>query len=119
MESGAYWDSEQGSMKTYDEARTKGETFKKRLGAESVAQLHGLSADTVNNAALWNESTDPGFTAFAPSVDRYVVPRSPGQVFDRAETQKIPLLAGFIGNEQFPFLSQSLPHRSTTEYREV
>ena len=60
LQSGAYWDSEHGSLETFSGARTRGENLKQKLGVSSLAELRSLSANTVNNAALWNSSTDPG-----------------------------------------------------------
>ncbi|KAJ5150234.1 hypothetical protein N7448_001812 [Penicillium atrosanguineum] len=95
IESGAYWDSEHGSIETFSHARTKGKSFKKKLNVSSIAQLRALPVDTVVNAALWNPSLDPGFTAFAPNTDKFVVPKEPAEIFDLAQTQQIPPLGRF------------------------
>ena len=116
MESGAYWDSEHGSIEPFRDARSQGSAFMRKIGATSVTELRQLPADTINSAALWNESTDPGITAFAPSVDRYVVRTAPAHVFDLARSQRIPLLAGFNADEQYLFLSRALPHNTPAQY---
>ncbi|KAJ5611168.1 hypothetical protein N7510_007887 [Penicillium lagena] len=118
MESGSYWDSEHGSLRTYSEARLQGASFEAKLGVKSVHQLRALSADIVNNAAPWNESTDPGITAFAPSIDKYVIPDYPGKIFDLGQTQKVPLLAGFNAGEDLAFLPRALPHSNPTQFRD-
>lgn len=105
MESRSYWESEHGSIETFEEARNRGQKVANRLNATSVAELRALSADVVNAAGPWNENLDPGLTAFAPNIDNYVVPNEPAKVFDLAQTQQIPLLAGFNVGEQVLFLT--------------
>lgn len=116
MESGAYWDSEHGSPETFEQARDKGSAFAAKLGADSVSTLRRLSAEEVNNAGPWNVSTDPGLTAFAPNIDKYVVPAEPAETFQLAKTQQVPLLAGFNKGESVPFLSRALPHSTPEIY---
>ena len=118
MESGAYWDSEHGSIRTFGEARRQGAAFQLALGCTSVAQLRALPADTVNDAALWNSSTDPGLTAFAPSIDTYVIPIVPAEAFQTGRAQKVPVLAGFNGAEELAFLSRAVPHATSHEYKQ-
>ena len=116
LESGAYWDSEHGSIESFQDARQKGDQFEQKLGATTVAELRSLPATTINNAALWNSSTDPGITAFAPSIDNYVVTKVPAATFSQGQTQKIPILAGFNLDEEFLFLPRALPHSTTQQY---
>jgi para-nitrobenzyl esterase len=73
-ESGAFWDSEHGSLATFDEAHACGVAFAERLGAPSIAALRAMSAEQLNTAATWNFTRDPGTTAFSPNIDRSVVP---------------------------------------------
>lgn len=118
LESGAYWDSEHGSIQNFSDARSQGQQFQEKLNATSAAQLRALPAATVNNAALWNSSTDPGITAFAPSIDRYVVREVPAAVFDKGQTPNVPILAGFNADEEFLFLPRAIPHSTPGEYRQ-
>lgn len=116
MESGAYWDSEHGSLESFEQSRAKGLAFAASFGAHSVSSLRKLSAEEVNNAGPWNISTDPGLTALAPNIDRYVVPTEPAEVFQLAKTHQVPLLAGFNSGEAVPFLSKALPHNTPEMY---
>ncbi|KAF3395117.1 Para-nitrobenzyl esterase [Talaromyces pinophilus] len=116
MESGAYWDSEHGSLETFEQARAKGSAFAAKLGARSISDLRELSAEEIDNAGPWNFSTDPGLTAFAPNIDKYVVPTEPAETFQSAKTQQVPLLAGFNKGEAIPFLSRALPHSTPEIY---
>ena len=119
FESGAYWESEHGSIRTFDEARSQGEAFLRSQGVQTVKQLRSVSATQIRSAALWNSSTDPGITAFAASIDKYVVPVAPSVAFDQGRTQKVPILAGFNADEQALFLSRALPHNTTAAYRQA
>lgn len=116
LESGAYWDSEHGSLQNFTEARSMGTAFQEKLNVTSVAELRDLSAQSVNDAALWNSSTDPGITAFAPSIDHYVVTAVPASAFESGQTQGVPILAGFNANEEYLFLPRALPHSTAAEY---
>ncbi len=118
-ESGAFWDSPYGSLPTFEEARDRGVAFTKRLGASSIAALRALPAEQVNAAAMWNFSTHPRMTAFAPSIDRYVVPEVPATRYLRNEQLAIPLLAGWNATEQWPFLPLALPHQTAQEFRQA
>ncbi|KAL7908468.1 carboxylesterase type B [Trichoderma velutinum] len=116
LESGAYWESEHGSMTTFSEARQRGLALKQKLNASSIAELRSLPAEEVNQAALWSASTDPGFTVFAPSIDHYVVPTAPSVIFDHGDEQRVPILAGINAHEEDLFLSRSLPHQTSEDY---
>lgn len=116
MESGAYWESEHGSLETFSQARAKGKRFQEKMGAASIEALRAISAAEVNNATLWTMVSDPGVQAFAPNVDKYVVTAPPSQIFDSGKTRQIPLLGGFNSGEQLLFLTRVLPHDNATEF---
>ncbi|PKK48229.1 hypothetical protein CI102_7858 [Trichoderma harzianum] len=116
LESGAYWESDHGSLTTFSEARQRGLALQQKLNASSIAELRSLPAEQVNNAALWDLSTDPGSTVFAPSIDHYVVPTAPSVVFDNRDEQPVPVLAGFNAREEDFFLAHSLPHETSEDY---
>lgn len=110
LESGAYWESDHESLTTFSEARERGLALQQKLNTWSIVELRYLPADEVNNAALWDLSTDPGSTVFAPSIDHCVVPRAPSVVFDHRDEQPVPILVGFNAREEDFLLAHSLPH---------
>ena len=116
-ESGAFWDGRDGAVEPYATARQRGVAFASRVGAASIAQLRAMPATVLNAAAPWNFSTNPAVTAFAPNVDRYVVPEAPAARFVRGEQMHVPLLAGWNAAEEFPFDALGLPHHSAQEFR--
>ena len=118
-ESGAFWDSEHGSLSTFDEARARGAAFADQLGATSLAALRRMSAEQLNAAATWTFATDPGTTAFSPNIDRYVVPEVPAARYLRGEQLHIPLLAGWNAVEEWPFRSRAWPHRTARDFRQA
>ncbi|RFU24673.1 hypothetical protein B7463_g11663, partial [Scytalidium lignicola] len=109
LESGAWWDSEHGSLNTYQQARTAGLAFQKTLGAKDITGLRKLSAATIMAANIWDPNSDPALTSFSPSIDNYVLPATPGTIFARGEQAKIPLLAGWTSEEETLFLGRSPP----------
>jgi len=44
-ESGAFWDSQYGSLFTFDEAHARGLAFAKRMGATSIVDLRAMPAE--------------------------------------------------------------------------
>ncbi|KKP04938.1 hypothetical protein THAR02_02959 [Trichoderma harzianum] len=97
-------------------ARERGLALQQKLNTWSIVELRYLPADEVNNAALWDLSTDPGSTVFAPSIDHCVVPTAPSVVFDHRDEQPVPILVGFNAREEDFFLAHSLPHQTSEEY---
>jgi para-nitrobenzyl esterase len=116
-QSGAFWDTIHGSLSTFAEARARGALLAERLHASSIAALRALPAEDVNTAALWDFSQDPGFTAFSPSIDGFVVPDVPMARYQRGQQLRVPLLAGWNGAEHFPFHDMALPHATAEEFR--
>jgi para-nitrobenzyl esterase len=118
-QSGAFWDSEHGSLATLDEAHARGVAFAKRLGADSITALRAIPAETLNAQATWNFTQDPGITAFGPHVDGHVVLEVPAARYLRGEQLRIPLLAGWNDVEDLPFRSRALPHGTAQELRDA
>lgn len=77
LKSGASWDSEAGPLETFAQAKAQGAAFQQKVGASSVAALRAMSADAINAVAPWSITTDPKLTAFAPSLDNYVLTDNP------------------------------------------
>ena len=65
-ESGAFWDSEHGSIATHEQALARGTALSATMNAPTLADLRGIPADRLAAATAWNPATDPGQTAFAP-----------------------------------------------------
>lgn len=108
-QSGAWWDSEHGSIETREEARARGIALANRLGGGSVAKLRALPPEELSRKTAWNFLLDPGATAFAPNIDGEVVPISPGQTYAEGRQHKIPLLAGWNAEEHSYFGARALP----------
>ena len=112
-ESGAFWDSEHGSIATHAEALARGTAFSTRVSAPTIDDLRAVAPAALMAASAWNPATDPGVTAFGPSIDGQVLQDSPADVFARGEQAHVPLLAGFTSAEDVPlFDPRALPHSS-------
>jgi para-nitrobenzyl esterase len=68
---------------------------------------------------LWDFTTHPGTTAFAPNIDGFVIPEPPASRFYAGKQMKIPLLVGWNAHEDFPFRALSLPHANAEQFREA
>lgn len=118
IQSGAFWDSEHGSAQTRSEARRRTSKLKNVFGSTSIAELRNVEATVLNNATLWDPRTDPGITAFGPTMDGLVIPMAPARAFLAGRVNNISLLAGFNAAEESFFLSRAPPHSSLSVYYE-
>ena len=116
-QSGAYWDSEHGSISTRDEAQARGRELLTRMRVSTVDQLRTLPANVLRQATAWNFLLDPGTTAFAPNIDGFVVPDAPGAIFERGEQSDVPLLAGWNQEDHTFFMARALPAKSPNALR--
>ena len=116
-QSGAFWDGPYGPLEDRHDAQARGTAFVQRHAAGSIEALRALPAEQLNAAALWDFSTNPAETAFSPNVDGHVVPIEPPARFARGEQMRIPLLAGWVQDEGYPFAALGLPHRTAGEFR--
>jgi len=115
MESGAFWDSEHGSIATHQEQLSKGAAFVASFPPGT--DLRSVDAATITQHAPWDYVSDPGVMvpgnlAFAPSVDGDVLRLSPAEVFARNAELNVPLLAGWNAAEYFLFTPRALPYSS-------
>jgi len=117
-QSGAFWDSEHGSLATFEESRTRGRTFMKKVQAKNLTKLRSIPAKKLIKASRWKLSLDPGTSAFGPNIDGYVIPRAPGTTFMLGKQAKIPLLAGWNTREDSHFQPRALPHKSLKEFHD-
>jgi para-nitrobenzyl esterase len=71
-----------------------GEEFAKSLGAQSLADLRSLSADSLLSA-----SARFGLFRFSRSLDGYFFPKDPVEIFANGEQSHVPLLVGWNSEE--------------------
>lgn len=90
-ESGAFWESPKGLMRSHAAATQIGAHLGAGIGATNLVQLRQASA-----AQLMADPTEP---AYSPSVDGYVLPTDPNARFAAGMQLKVPLLAGTNANE--------------------
>ena len=115
-ESGAYWDYAYGSLQTFHEARQLGRELQKTLGVHSLTQLRGLSPDKLVSAMPYNPE-QPKPTLFGPSIDGYVLPTAPAEVFALGSQAKVPLIAGFNAGEGVVFAPEGFPHDTPRHFQ--
>ena len=86
-------------------SETLGERLTRALGAVGVAELRGMEA-----RALVEAASKAGHQPFG-TIDGKVLPRQLVEVFDRGEQAKVPLLAGYNSGEirSMRFLAPSVP----------
>ena len=90
-ESGAFWETPKGVMKSHVMASQTGAHLGAALGASTLAALRNLSA-----SQLMADPTEP---AYSPSVDGYVLPSDPASRFAAGLQNDVPLLEGQNADE--------------------
>lgn len=118
-ESGAFQESEHGSIATRAAALERGQALAARLTGGNIAALRAISADELLAQSSWSFQTDPVTTAFSPSVDGYVLPDCPANIFSQGKQNDVPLLAGRNGSEGYIFLSGALPYTSSSAFQQA
>jgi para-nitrobenzyl esterase len=108
-QSGAFLDSDQGSMSTSLQAREQGVALSADVGASGIEDLRAIPADRLNSIAR----------GFYPSLDGYVLPEDPAAAFANGRQVDVPLLAGWNDAEYSSFMSRALPHATAEEFREA
>lgn len=116
-ESGAFWDSENGSIPTKAEAQARGLAFADRLGGGTIAGLRAIPADRLNRACPWNFLRNPIMDTFTPNIDGHVIPATPTIAFEQGLQADVPLLAGWNRDEHAFFVARALPHRPPAALR--
>lgn len=111
MESGAFWDSEHGSINTHDQQVAIGTSLTSQFSGQD---LRSIPAGTLNAAAAppADANSDPAISAYAPSLDGDVLRVSPAEAFARGAQLNVPMLGGWNAAEYFIFTARALPYSS-------
>ncbi|MER6345072.1 carboxylesterase/lipase family protein [Streptomyces sp. NPDC001595] len=111
-QSGGFWDSVYGSIDTHAMALARGEGLSATMNAPSLTDLRAIPARELNLATARLDTS-----GFQPGIDGTTVPDEPAQVFAQGRQQRVPLLAGYMAEEDFPvFQDKTLPHSTPLEF---
>lgn len=119
LESGAFWETEHGSITTQQEQLSKGADFVASFPPDT--DLRDVDAVTVAQHAPWDYTLDPtvkvpGNLAFGPSLDGDVLRVSPAAAFARGQASNVAILGGWNTAEYIPFAAQALPSSSPEDF---
>lgn len=103
-------------LPTIGELGMRGAAFAGALGAKTVDDLRAMSTEQIVTANAW-DFTGGAPMVFAPGIDGYLLPAQVADVFLKGRQNDVPLLAGYNKREDFPFQSETLPHRTGAEFR--
>lgn len=98
------------------EMSMRGAAFAGALEAKSIEELRAMPAERINPAAAWDFAGGAPII-FAPGVDGRVIPAQLADLFEKGLQSDAPLLAGYNKREEFPFLAETLPHKTPAEFR--
>lgn len=117
IQSGAWWDSEHGSITSREEALARGLMLSVKLNASSLEELRAIPAKELMSAVPFDFNQDPGIKGFAPSIDGDLLTEAPGRTFSEGRQAPVPLLAGWNAAEHILFMHRALPHDTADEFR--
>lgn len=92
------------------QAEQQGETFLEKAGITSLAELRGLSADSVLDLA-----SRRGMPIFSPAIDGYFLPESPERIFEEGKQAQVPLLVGW-NSAEVPYMALMMGQTLTPEH---
>ena len=97
------------------EMSMRGAAYAAAVGAKSIEELRQMPAERINTAAAWDFKGGAPIVFF-PSIDGHILPAQMDAVFQKGRQNDVPLLAGYNKAEEFPFLAETLPHRTPAEF---
>ena len=118
-QSGAFWESENGTMKSKKDAEKLGKTLLKKLNVKTLTELRKIAPMDLMNASPWSIELDPSIANFSPNVDGYVLPSSPYEQFLKGLQNDVPLLVGWNADEGKMFWGRSIKSKTIEEYRKT
>lgn len=98
------------------EMSMRGAAYAAAVGAKNLEELRQMPSARINSAAAWDFAGGAPIV-FAPAIDGTLLPTNLDDVFLRGRQNDVPLLAGYNKAEEFPFLAETLPHKSSAEFR--
>ena len=87
------------------ESEKIGTEFAAKVGAKSLAELRAIPA-----AELLDDAAKPGYYRMTATIDGYLLPKSPVEIFEAGEQAHVPLLVGW-NSAEVPY--QALMGRDT------
>lgn len=121
MESGALWERTGGSPLSYTDARTTGLSLSVRLNATNIAEMRNIPATTINKVDAQyyiGAGNVAGSTAFTPSIDGYILPDLPANIWASGKQRQVPMLAGVNGAEYALFGESMVPHNNSEQFKQ-
>jgi para-nitrobenzyl esterase len=94
--SGGYHGVASPHLETLAETEAKGVKLQSAMKAKDIAQMRTIPADQIAEIAKANRIVFSG-----PTVDGYVVPANPAEIYAAGKQQDVPLLLSSVGNDIF------------------
>jgi para-nitrobenzyl esterase len=92
--SGGYHGVASPHLETLAETEAKGVKLQQAMKAQDIAQMRTIPADQITNIASANKIVFSG-----PTVDGYVVPGTPADIYAAGKQSDVPLLLASVGND--------------------
>jgi para-nitrobenzyl esterase len=94
--SGGYHGVASPHLETLAETEAKGVQLQQAMKAKDIAQMRTIPADQITSIAAANHIVFSG-----PTIDGYVVPGNPADIYAAGKQTDVPLLLASVGNDIF------------------
>ncbi len=92
--SGGYHGVASPHLENLAETEAKGMRLQQAMKARDIAQMRTIPADQITNIAAANKITFSG-----PTIENYVVPGNPADIYAAGKQSDVPLLLASVGND--------------------
>jgi para-nitrobenzyl esterase len=111
--SGGYHGVASPHLETLAETEAKGVKLQQAMKAKDIAQMRTIPADQIANIAAANKIAFSG-----PTIEGYVVPGKPADIYAAGKQSDVPLLLASVGNDIFS-KNAVTDARTLTDYKKA
>ena len=111
--SGGYHGVAAPHLENLAETEAKGVSLQQAMKAKDVAQMRTIPADQITNIAAANKIVFSG-----PTIENYVVPGNPADIYAAGKQSDVPLLLASVGNDIFS-KTEVTDARTLADYRQA
>ena len=111
--SGGYHGVASPHLENLAETEAKGVRLQEAMKAKDIAQMRTIPADQITNIAAANKIVFSG-----PTIENYIVPGNPADIYAAGKQSDVPLLLASVGNDIFSKTAVT-DARTLADYRQA